>query len=274
MPNSPVKSLPTVYHWFRAASVGLGGFSEVLKFSNFADKGSAQVESYRGLGPFGTYDMAGNANEWCSNSVGSRRYILGGGWNGPNYQLSFPDARYPFARATTFGFRCVKYVSPVHEALTGEVTFVARDRRGDKPADPDAFRVYRDLHSYDRMALKPAVELVDESSPYWRREKVTFQAAYGNDRVVAHLYLPKNAKPPYQIVAFFPGSTALVARTIEAFGNRIRPGEEIVRSGRALILPAYKGTLERGPSAYYHWLGQSNLWRDMNLQWSKDLRAR
>ena len=47
--------------------------------------------------------------------------------------------------------------------------------------------------------------------------------------------------------------------------------DRIVRSGRALILPAYKGTLERGPATYYHWLGQPNLWREMNLQWSKDL---
>jgi DNA-binding winged helix-turn-helix (wHTH) protein/dienelactone hydrolase len=265
------KSLPTVYHWFRAGGLGVGTFFEVLRFSNFARQGPAQVETYRGLGPFGTYDMAGNVKEWCWNPVGKFRYILGGGWSDPNYQLSFPDARHPIARAATFGFRCARYVSPVPGALGGEVTFVARDRRGDKPADEGAFRVYTELHSYDRTDLKAAVESSDDSSPYWRKEKVTFQAAYGRERVVAHLYLPKNARPPYQLVVYFPGSTALVAPTIEAFGVGFRPCDQIVRSGRALILPAYKGTLERGPGAYYHWLGQPSLWREMNLQWSKDL---
>jgi eukaryotic-like serine/threonine-protein kinase len=262
------KSLPTVYHWFRAA--GAGGFSDVLKFSNFEGQ-SARVEKYRGLGPFGTYDMAGNVKEWSWNAVGRYRYILGGGWNEPNYTISFPDARDPFARAATFGFRLAKYASSIPEAMTGSVPFVARDRRGDKPADDEAFRIYKNLHAYDKTDLQATVESVNDTSPYWRREKVTFQAAYGNERVVVHLYVPKNAAPPYQIVAFFPGSNALQLSTLEELGAGLRPIEPIVRSGRALILPAYKGMLERGPGTYYHWVGQPNLWREMNLEWSKDL---
>jgi len=265
------KSLPTVYHWFRAAGLGVGTFFQVLRFSNFAGQGAAQVESYRGLGPFGTYDMAGNVKEWCWNPVGKYRYILGGGWKDPNYQLSYPDARYPIARAADFGFRCAEYRSPVSAALSQQVTFVARDRRSDTPADDEAFQIYRNMHSYDKTDLKASVESVEENSPYWRREKVTFQAAYGKERVMAHLYLPKSALPPYQLVVYFPGSTALVAPTIKAFGVGLRPCEQIVRSGRALILPAYKGTLERGPGAYYHWLGQPDRWREMNIEWSKDL---
>jgi len=265
------KSLPTVYHWFRAA--GGAEFSGVLKFSNFEGQ-SSRVGSYRGLGPFGTYDMAGNVKEWSWNSWDSARglrYILGGGWDEPNYTISFPDARDAFARAPTFGFRLARFLAPIPEALTGSVPFVARDRRGDKPADDEAFRIYRDLHSYDKTDLKPAVEAVDDTSPYWRREKVTFQAAYGSERVVAHVYVPRNATPPHQVVAFFPGSPALYIPTVDELGASLRPIEPLVRSGRALILPAYKGMLERGPGAYYHWLGQPNRWRDMNLEWSKDL---
>jgi formylglycine-generating enzyme required for sulfatase activity/predicted Ser/Thr protein kinase len=51
-------SLPTVYHWYGAAPVGI--FSDILELSNFSAKGPAPVGSYPGLGPFGTYDMAGN----------------------------------------------------------------------------------------------------------------------------------------------------------------------------------------------------------------------
>ena len=92
------------------------------------------------------------------------------------------------------------------------------------------------------------MESTDDSSPYWRSEKVTFAAAYGSERVIAHLYLPKNAAPPYQVVTFFPGANALTVRTPEELGAGSGNVEFIVRSGRALILPAYKGTLERGPS--------------------------
>ena len=73
------KNLPTVYHWYRAADLGL--FSDILQASNFAGKRPAKVGQYSGLGPFGTYDMAGNVKEWCSNSsdaTGARKYVLGG----------------------------------------------------------------------------------------------------------------------------------------------------------------------------------------------------
>ena len=71
------KSLPTVYHWYCAAK--MNSDSEILQVSNFSGKGPGPVGSYHGLGPFGTYDMAGNVKEWCLNaSADGRRYILGG----------------------------------------------------------------------------------------------------------------------------------------------------------------------------------------------------
>lgn len=265
------KSLPTVYHWFRAAGLGLGAFFPVLEFSNFSGKGTASVGAYRGLGPFGTFDMAGNVKEWCWNQAGQLRYALGGSWTDPDYQLSFPDARMPFSRDRNMGFRCAKFVSSWSQALAEPVAFVVRDRRSDKPADDAAYAIYREERSYDKVELDAAVESSDGSPPYWRREDASFRAAYGKERVVAHLFLPKNVRPPYQVVVYMPGSTALVAPTIEAFGMGLVPGDRVVRSGRALLLPAYKGTLERGPGAYYHWLGQPNRWKEMNIQWSKDL---
>ena len=70
------KSLPTIYHWYKAA--GLGIDSEILHFSNFSGKGPARVGNDQGLGPYGTYDMAGNVKEWTWNASGAKRYILGG----------------------------------------------------------------------------------------------------------------------------------------------------------------------------------------------------
>jgi hypothetical protein len=46
----------------------------------------------------------------------------------------------------------------------------------------------------------------------WTAEKVTFDAGYNNERMVAWLYLPKGFKPPYQPVLFFPGSNEIIQK--------------------------------------------------------------
>ena len=81
----------------------------------------ARVGAYHGLGPFGTYDMAGNAKQWCLNAVGEKRFILGGAWNEQPYMFLETDAMDPFARSANFGFRCVKYQEPPAVALLGPI---------------------------------------------------------------------------------------------------------------------------------------------------------
>jgi eukaryotic-like serine/threonine-protein kinase len=262
------KSLPTVFHWRRAA--GIGGSSIILRFSNFSGKG-AQVGAYRGLGAFGTYDMAGNVKEWCWNEADSRRYILGGAWNEPDYQFHAPDARQPFDREETFGFRCVKYTEPPPKALTEPVRFSALivDRSLDKPPDEKVYRAYLNLHSYDKTDLKAKVESVDEtSSQYWKKERITFQAAYGSERVIADLYLPKNAAQPYQVIQYISGSEIWTSKKPSAISLRLIE-DFLLRSGRAVMVTHYKYTLERGPAP--NTSGRPDLYREIMLQWSKDL---
>ena len=50
--------------------------------SNFSKKGPARVGQYPGIGASGTYDMAGNVKEWCSNeSEDGLRFTERGAWN-------------------------------------------------------------------------------------------------------------------------------------------------------------------------------------------------
>ena len=237
------KSLPTVYHWYIAAGFGIN--SQITSVSNFGGQGPARVGANLGLAPYGTYDMAGNVKEWTANRSGEKRYILGGGWNEPSYMFQDGDARSPWDREATFGFRCVRYVSLVPEELSEQVTFNPVDRSRDRPVDDRTFQVFKSLLSYDKTDLKAALDSVTDA-PHWRRENLSFQAAYGNERVILHLYLPKEASPPYQAVFFFGGGTMLSARTPEEVSTRLM--EYIVKSGRAVVLPAYAGTLERGPT--------------------------
>ena len=147
-----------------------------------------------------------------------------------------------------------------------------RDRRRDKPVDDEAYKVFLSLHAYDKTELKSTVDSVEDASPYWRVEHVSFDAAYGNtrDRVIAHLYLPRNSTPPHQVVAFMGGADIFNRPKFEDRDVQLNFGF-IIRSGRAVIVPAYSGTLERGPGDFYHRRGEPQRWQDMNLMWSKDL---
>lgn len=261
--DSVQKKLPTAYHWFHAA--GGGFFSTILQLSNFSGHGPQPVGSNPGLSEYGALDMAGNVKEWSTSLVGGTRAILGGSWNEPSFMFGVLDAAAPFERRATFGFRCARFVEDPPASIFAPVTPVTGDRRGDKPVDDAVFRIYATLHRYDKTDLAPRTVSMDDSRPYYRRETVTFRAAYGNDRVVAHLYLPKKATPPYQTVLFVPSGNIFFFRSIDTLPD---PFEFLVRAGRAVLVIAVQGTLERGPSP----LNQGpNEMRDQLLEWSKDL---
>jgi formylglycine-generating enzyme required for sulfatase activity/dienelactone hydrolase len=261
------KNLPTVYQWYRASS--MNSDAEILQVSNFSGKGPAQVGSYPGLGPFGTYDMAGNVKEWCFNATGERRYILGGASTEPVYMYQVPDARVPFDRSPANGFRLIKYLhGTLDEKMAAPVAlFNFLETRELKPVPDATFRIYEDVYSYDHSPLDAKVESEDNSSPYWRRQRVTFNAAYGNERVIANLFLPTNASPPYQTIVFFPGSDA---RTSRAFSDvHLYAVDFLIKSGRAVIFPEYKGTFERFEKVPER---GSVADRDQTIEQVKDLR--
>ena len=256
------KQLPTVYHWTRAAT-DFGAFSDSLTASNFGSKGPVAVGTTNGLGPRGTWDMAGNVKEWCANPIGDRRFALGGAWFEPHYQFLTPDALRPIERPRGVGFRLMKETAAPPPELTAEV--VAEPAVIPPPVDDATFALYSRLFDYDPMPLDAKIEESDDSHPIWKREKVTIAAAYGNERIPANLFLPRNARPPYQTVVFFPGS---MARTLKSSANPwMHMLDFYVKSGRAVIYPVYKGTYERGVD-----ISGPNAFRETRIQWVKDVR--
>jgi eukaryotic-like serine/threonine-protein kinase len=258
------KSLPTMYHWYRAAA--LGRFADILTVSNFDGRGPSPVGTYGGLGPFGTYDMAGNLKEWCSTATDRGRFLLGGAWNEPRYVFADYDAAGPFQRSATSGFRLVRYAAPPSASAAAPVSLAAlgRDVRARQPVSDELFRLIERQRAYDR---RPVVSTVEgsEETPRWRRETIAIDAPYGGETMRAHLFLPLGAVPPYQTVIFFPAGDAFRLRSSRDMSTAAV--DMVLRSGRAFLYPVYKGTYEREVSAVEGPFAA----RDLRVAWSRDL---
>lgn len=261
--------LPTYQHWRRA--IADGALPWMLPASNLDGAGTSPVTEHKGIGWTGAYDMAGNVREWCFNSVGVNRVILGGGWNDAHYVVheSILDVSNlaPFDRSSTNGFR-LAYTSdessraqylrdnlpPVDTIIVGE------------PVSDDVFVVFRNNFNYDPLALNAMLERT-ESIGSWTREYITFDASYGDERVGLYLFLPNNGTLPYQTVVYWGGTGSMYLDSFE----RVRtPLEFALKNGRAVAVPVLKGFFDRRVKGKVSWSTLAG--RDIMIQQVKDLR--
>ncbi len=259
------KSLPSIYHWNRAAQTQASQLA--VPGSNFQGSETVPVGGPGAFSGFGTTDMAGNVKEWCENeSSDGKRFILGGGFGEPSYMFIDQDAQSPWDRRPNYGFRCVKLSAPPPAGALARITPPFRDFTKEKPVPDEVFRAFKGLYAYDKSDLNARVEET-ETTGDWTREKVSFNAAYGGERVIAYLYLPKNAIPPFQTVLFFPGSGAIHT---DKFSLSVY-ADFIPKSGRALIAPVFKGTYERRDALKADYPEPTAFFRDHMIAWVKDV---
>jgi len=275
------KSLPSVYDWQRAAC--LEESFVIIPFSNFTPDGTAPVGSHPGVGQTGLFDMAGNVREWCLNATddsGELRYCLGGSWGEPTYMFGARNARSPWHRSSQDGFRCVRFPQESESAISKFREPVPlpgwRDISDLQPFSDDEFDSFNALFQYDQRPLHSNVEKVDNTSPFWREETITFDAAYPGHRVIVHLFLPNSGKPPYQTVIFFPGGSAVTTTSFKKLTYKSL-WQGIVTSGRAVLFPIYYGTYERPSEHGRVWTVESAaetplVYFDWTIRMAKDLR--
>lgn len=251
------KALPTIYHWYYADS-GNDTFTLIpalMPSANFEGKSPRAASTSRTISRFGAIDMAGNVREWVANATDKgRRVAVGGSWLEATYQYKYGSPYSAFDRPVDVGFRCVSKMANVDS--TGDGTAfspvaekVARDVKAVARVSDAEYAIYARMLGQGTAPLDVRIEATDTSKPHWTRIKVNYAVGYGNERMNAYLYLPKNAAPPYQTVIYYPGSGVFGKKKSYYDVGETAGGwqlvEILVRGGRAVLYPVWKGSFER-----------------------------
>ena len=239
------RELPTAHHWQSALANSM--FPWLLPASNFGGQGPRPVTASRAMTHVGAFDMTGNVREWTASAIDAERIILGGSWNDPYYIAGTSDASAPPEdRSVTNGFRVAitrdePAVAARLRAPIGSRTTVST-AAALQPVSDAVFAAYGRVFDYQRRPLNASVDSVTRTR-IWTRERVQFDAGYGGERMLLYLYLPTTGTPPYQTVVYWPGWDTFALDDIDLyFAKQL---DFIVKSGRAVAFPIYKGTFER-----------------------------
>jgi formylglycine-generating enzyme required for sulfatase activity/dienelactone hydrolase len=275
------KELPTIYHWYQADTANDIQMLPGLVLSGANHDGAGPRPASRGsMSAHGAVDMSGNVREWSANaSDNATRLTLGGAWTDPAYQYLFPDARPPFNRSPGNGLRVMKRVggtsgageSPdVTAALPG---LPAVDPRTRRPVSDAEFAVFARFFELKPVPLDPRVETADDSSKVWIKYRVSFAAGYGGERMTALLYLPRAARPPYQVVILMGGAGTFYRKSSateqELFGWNYC--DYLLRAGRACMWPIWKGSYERY-DGFHPLQTEWPSYREQVIRWMSEIR--
>ena len=262
-------SLPTVFHWVAARD---GEAVNMSSIGNFRGNGTYPVGTAP-FGPFGVHDLAGNVREWTGNASGDARYILGGSFQDPLYIYWNGDLAAPFDRSSRNGIRLADYLSIPPESLSKLMAPIDRnhvDFTWGEPISDDVYAVLERRYDYDSHPLATRVEVATRSR-YWRREKVSYAAAYAGERIIGQLFLPENVEPPFQTVVYFPGTGAIGPGSSDRLdGENIIA--RVVKGGRAVLYPVYKDTYERFAGAHGNERTPTQAYVERKVRWIQDVR--
>jgi predicted esterase len=252
------KSLPTVYHWLKAAlpdnEVATSLAVSILPLSNFGTDGPSAVGAHQGVGPYGTYDMFGNVREWSANFGPVGGWAIGGSWDDPRYFYLLAAPTALLERSRVNGFRLMQDTdNPAHAAtLRAPLAPVSRSPASIRPVSDDVYAAYERELAYRPGVLNASAPVTMAATDDWIKERVSLDAGYDGERMDVILFVPKHGAPPFQPVVFFSGRQIFdFAATTESIepGFEAMPLDYVVKSGRMLVQPIFKGSYNRWKAA-------------------------
>ena len=268
--------LPPMYHWAKAAFPPDEIISPIspklLKTSNFSRERIEDIG--QGEGAYGTFDMAGNAKEWVWNIFGGRGLTLGGAFDEPTYLASQTSPQPRMDRSLKNGFRTARLINPRDLNPFGDPieTQAPKDLSFYKPMSDEVFKVYSRSFEVDSSKPKSKVIYVDDSHPIWIKERISIEVGYNEEMMDMLIFKPKNSFGPSSPVVIHSGSNYY---STPPEIDDINPGEFsldfLIKSGKTLVWPAWKGSLNRMPATrsggdrmrdfrnlYIAWVGDTN----------------
>ena len=242
-------ALPTIHHWARAAFGPWEGQFEtaptIAAASRFLADGPVEARRQIGLGPWGTWNTAGNVREWVWNFVGDRAVALGGSWS--DYGALYKDltTMSSMERSPNIGLRLMRTFGPVADALLTPITPSLDERLAKRePMSDDAFAAMR--FQFTVGARKPVdVSVVKfAESDAWTAEEVAL--TYARDDVLnVYIVLPRGARGALQPVLFGAPGPGGPARPNRDVLEQLRTADVIVAGGRALVMPIWMDFYQR-----------------------------
>lgn len=239
------KRLPSIHHWNHAS--GQDATSAMIPKSNLESKGLLPVGKSGSLGPYGTFDMFGNAAEWCFNSYGkSSRTTGGSSFAGPDYGLR-AGTPFPAALREQFvGFRCMMPLTDLQENLfTGLTDDAGTQFDARTPVGDLEFEKLRRTYSYD--SALPFNETAEDTNEQYKpgvaREIYSLDAAYG-ERML--LYVFRRSGPVAsnsQMVVFMPGAGGFQQTSFHDNSRGVI--EAVLKTNRMIAVPITYGMYER-----------------------------
>ena len=252
------KSLPTVFHWIKAALPPNEGSSslasEATSLSNFSTAGPAPVGKYQGVGPYGTYDMFGNVREWCLNLGPFGGWVVGGSWDDPDYFYNVAASMPLLERSRLTGLRLMQYAGDHPDAASLQAELDLRPQnRNLTPVPDEVFATYLAEFAYTSGKVNATMPATIAENDYWVKQRVTIDAGYNDERLDLILFVPKRARPPFHPIILLNGIGIVMAAASSdsvQTGSEAVPLDFIVKSGRMLVHPIFQGTYERFKAPY------------------------
>jgi serine/threonine protein kinase/formylglycine-generating enzyme required for sulfatase activity/dienelactone hydrolase len=249
------KSLPTLYHWLKAAlpefEISSSLAVSITPLSNFASAGPTPVGSHQGMGPYGTYDMFGNVREWCANFGSTGGWVIGGSWEDPEYSYNVAAAMPLLERSRLNGLRLMQDTDePTHAATLRAPIEISpsADYTAVRPVSDEVYATYLSQFAYQPGPLNASPPVVMQDSDDWIKQRATIDTGYDGARMDVITFVPKRATPPFQALVFVSGiqivSAPLTLESISANPSGM-PLDYIVKSGRMLVVPILQGSYNR-----------------------------